>query len=101
MFYILSAPQTYDAVRQSPATDTAARAAGDTVLRAHVDLYDIQRVALLDGSAGSRCWILSILLEEVGDCRCDGALPLAADQGRRRPQRRGDDPLKPAVSDTR
>lgn len=71
--------QTHDAVRQSPATDTAACAAGDAVLRAHVDLYDIQRVALPDGRTGRWCWILSILLEEVGDCRCDRALPLAAD----------------------
>lgn len=73
--------QTHDAVRQSPVADTAACAAGYAVLRAHVDLYDIQCLALPDGCAGRRCRLLSVLLEKVGDCRCDGTLSLAADQG--------------------
>lgn len=93
----LCATQTDNAVHQSSVPDAAARAPGDALLPANADLHDIQRMALHDGGAGRRHWILSLLLEEIGNCRCHRALSLADAHL----SNQEGDPLQPAVSHPR
>lgn len=98
IYFINCVSQTDDALHQSSVPDTAACTTSDVILPADADIYDIQCVALSDGRVGRWRWILSVLLEKVSHCGCDGALSLAANQDHRQHKQRADVPLQSAMS---